>query len=316
MADDLIVELLFNTSQAEKQLEKLENTGLEIDVSAAPGGFEAVNGAIAKTEQSAGKLGDSIKNGFEASKAAAEKLGDGITTEFATSRAAAEKLGDSAKAAADGIAKMSDAKPDVSGIERAAASVGNLGAESKKAQEGVSHISDSGGMDKLLFTVDSMLAALEHIYGEAHRSADGIASVAKSSGEAAEAFKNMSSSADKAGDGLEKVGEESQKLKKHAETLEQTFSKTFTASQAAGDKFGKSIKTGLGEALKKASEPVKNLGKGIADFAKTGIKEAKNVGNAFLHPIQTIKGKFTGAMKDAADGTKKVGDSAKKVKKK
>lgn len=88
-----------------------------------------------------------------------------------------------------------------------------------------------------------------------------------------------------------------------SDTMGTSFAKNFTRAAGAGESFGASIKTGIIGALDTAKRRV-------TSFASDGVNSVKKIGNAFLHPIATIKGKFTSSMRDAANATDEVGDEA------
>ena len=104
---------------------------------------------------------------------------------------------------------------------------------------------------------------------------------------------------------LDKLGQNLDYTGNAMDSLGMSFAKNFSKASDSGKSFSTSIKTGIVGALDTATKKVTN-------FARDGTNNVKKFGNAFLHPIQTIKGRFTGAMKDAADDTEKVGDEAKK----
>lgn len=90
-----------------------------------------------------------------------------------------------------------------------------------------------------------------------------------------------------------------------SDSMGMSFAKNFNKAEGAGKSFAASIKTGIIGALDTAK-------KKTGAFVKGNLDGAKKIGNAFLHPIQTIKGKFSGAMKYAEKGVGDVGDEAKK----
>lgn len=93
-----------------------------------------------------------------------------------------------------------------------------------------------------------------------------------------------------------------------SDSLGTSFAKNFTKAKESGKSFGDSIKTGIGGAFDSTK-------KKASGFVKDTVDGAKKIGNAFLHPVQTIKTKFSSAMKDASKDVGQVGQEAQKSKK-
>ena len=109
----------------------------------------------------------------------------------------------------------------------------------------------------------------------------------------------------KGADALDKLGGALSATNRATDSLGMSFAKNFSKASELGKSFSASVKSGIGGALDAAKNKV-------STFAKNSVDNAKKVGNAFLHPIDTIKNKFSDAMQKAAKDTDKVGDEAKR----
>lgn len=90
-----------------------------------------------------------------------------------------------------------------------------------------------------------------------------------------------------------------------SDSLGASFAQNFTRSAQAGNSFSASIRSGIVGALDNAKKRVKT-------FASDSVSNIKKVGNAFLHPVQTIKSKFTNSVRNAASSVEDVGDEAQR----
>lgn len=79
------------------------------------------------------------------------------------------------------------------------------------------------------------------------------------------------------------------------------FRKMFTATSKEGGKLGASLKAGIGAAFDYNK-------KRAMDFGAKASETAKGVGNAFLHPIDTIKNKLSAAFDKAGESMKDAGE--------
>lgn len=187
--------------------------------------------------------------------------------------------------------------------------------DTSEAQENVEKLDDSA---------KNLHDRLENAGSAGRNIGDGISSGA---GSGMGALNNLGGSLDKAGSAMDALGDAGiasgikissalddagkktddafKNAASASDNMSASFAKNFNKASKSSQSFGSSVKTGIVGALDTAQ-------KKVTSFAKKGIDNIKKVGNAFLHPIQTIKGKFSGAMKDAAEKTDNVGDEAKK----
>lgn len=110
-------------------------------------------------------------------------------------------------------------------------------------------------------------------------------------------------SAERVDGAADKVGSDFVKIGRSADSLGDAFTKSMGTAAREGGSASKSIKAGFDGAFAFSE-------KRFAGFTKKLQTGAKNMGAAFLHPIQTIKGKLTASMKSAGEGAKELGDEA------
>ena len=71
----------------------------------------------------------------------------------------------------------------------------------------------------------------------------------------------------------------------------------------AGDSLAKTLRTGIGAAVTNVQAKIKGMGAATKSVGR-------DIGNAFLHPVQTIKATLGSALKDAQDRAKDLGSQA------
>lgn len=140
-----------------------------------------------------------------------------------------------------------------------------------------------GRINDAMDNASSASAGLETSFDDTGGAAGSLGDTAEDSGRRAKnAFRNAAAASD---------------------SLGASFAKNFSKASQDGKTFSSSIRTGIVGAFDTAK-------KRVATFVGDTVAGTKKIGSAFLHPIQTIKGKFTGAMKDASKGVDQVGDEA------
>ncbi len=125
----------------------------------------------------------------------------------------------------------------------------------------------------------------------------------KSINEVDEAVNRVGNDLDNAGDDANAAF---RKMGADSDSFGAAFKKVTSAAIKDGQSLAKSFQTGLSGALA-------FVDKKFTGFRNDVTKGAKAISNAFLHPIQTIKNKLVGALDDAEDAEKKVGDQANKT---
>ena len=118
--------------------------------------------------------------------------------------------------------------------------------------------------------------------------------------EVGQAASDMGSNFDTAGDdaraAIKNMGAD-------AESFGSAFRKTMAQGIKDGQSLAKSFQTGLSGALAYTE-------KKFTGFRNNVTKGVKNIGTAFLHPIQTIRGALVNALEEAEDAEEGVGDAA------
>lgn len=114
------------------------------------------------------------------------------------------------------------------------------------------------------------------------------------------AAQNMGERFEEAGDD---IGDKFRKMGAQADSFGAAFKKTMAAGIKDGQSLAKSFQTGVSGAISFTQ-------KKFTGFKNDVSKGAKAIGNAFKHPIQTIKDKLSKAIIHAADSTDALEDGA------
>ena len=114
------------------------------------------------------------------------------------------------------------------------------------------------------------------------------------------AAQNMGERFEEAGDD---IGDKFRKMGAQADSFGAAFKKTMAAGIKDGQSLAKSFQTGVSGAISFTQ-------KKLTGFKNDVSKGAKAIGNAFKHPIQTIKDKLSKAIIHAADSTDALEDGA------
>lgn len=114
------------------------------------------------------------------------------------------------------------------------------------------------------------------------------------------AAQNMGERFEEAGDD---IGDKFRKIGAQADSFGAAFKKTMAAGIKDGQSLAKSFQTGVSGAISFTQ-------KKFTGFKNDVSKGAKAIGNAFKHPIQTIKDKLSKAIIHAADSTDALEDGA------
>jgi hypothetical protein len=126
------------------------------------------------------------------------------------------------------------------------------------------------------------------------------------------AARDVSDAANEMGDAFDEAGDEARaafkRMGEESDSFGAAFKKTMAAGLRDGQSLAKSFSTGV-------SGAIAFTGKKFTGFKNDVSKGAKAIGTAFLHPIQTIKGKFIQALEKAEDAEADVGDQAEKTEK-
>ncbi|MDR2687392.1 MAG: hypothetical protein LBB75_06540, partial [Oscillospiraceae bacterium] len=169
----------------------------------------------------------------------------------------------------------------------------------------------TGGLDEIdtgLGNVASELGAM------ADTGVDAMDNVGQAAGGMGE---QVSGAADKAGGAAAKMRKEFdatglliEESMNRAIVSADSFGDAFKKSMGASLKVGQSLPKSLQLGFKTAFEYTK---KGVKDFEKNFVTGAKNVGKAFLHPIDTLKKHLPDALLGTKKHVKEVGDEAEKA---
>jgi hypothetical protein len=195
-------------------------------------------------------------------------------------------------------------------------------------------------MGAALEQLNAAVAHLESIagqFGQAEAGAQRMGQAAAEAGEAgADAAHEMGSAlgsvedkADHLSDSLQEAGqtgkqagsETKEAFEAAGESAEETAEKAkrqFRQMGAEAENFGQAVGGAMGTALKETDSFGKSIKAGFQGaFGYAGKqvdaleKKAKGLGNAFLHPIKTIKGKLADALLRAGKSAKELEDEAK-----
>ena len=169
----------------------------------------------------------------------------------------------------------------------------------------------TGGLDEIDDGLGEVAAELEAMANTGVDALDNVGDAAGGMGE------QVSGAADKAGGAAAKMRKEfdatgvliEESMRRSiisADSFGDAFQKSMGASLKVGQSLPKSLQTGF----KTAFEYTK---KGIKDFEKNFVTGAKNVGKAFLHPIDTLKKHLPDALLGTKKHVKEVGDEAEKA---
>ena len=146
---------------------------------------------------------------------------------------------------------------------------------------------------------------------DAAKAADAFGSeIAKNSGTAAKDMDGVSDAARDAGDAFEDAGVQVERSYVQMGAEADSFKKAVIITSATANKetnsISKTIKAGLQGAYGYA-------GKKAAKFTRDAVNGARDVKEAFTHPIQTIRSKLSDALERAREHIDDVGDEADKT---
>ena len=192
--------------------------------------------------------------------------------------------------------------------------------ESQKVTAGMNAISDAGEnvgdsirdtgreFDKMGTKAAENADDAKRGLQEAAEAADEFGSeVARNAGSAARDIDDVTDAANEAGDEMDQMGDQVEqsyiKMGAGAKNFREAVIRTSAAANRETNSIAKTIKAGLQGAYGFA-------GKRADEFKRKAVAGAENVKDAFEHPIQTIKGKFSEALHRARDSLDNVGDEA------
>lgn len=131
--------------------------------------------------------------------------------------------------------------------------------------------------------------------------------VAKTAGTVVKDMDTMADTAEDAGDSFDQMGDQVEQsyiqMGAGAKNFREAVIRTSAAANRETNSIAKTIKAGLQGAYGFA-------GKRADEFKRKAVAGAENVKDAFEHPIQTIKGKFSEALHRAREDLDNVGDEA------
>ena len=162
-----------------------------------------------------------------------------------------------------------------------------------------------------LGTIDQIGKGFEKVEDAEKKAKSGADEVRSALNDIGSTAASVASEAGRAADGIgtafTEAGEDSssqfRKMGADAGSFGSAFRKTTSAAIKDGQSLAKSLQTGVSGALA-------YTGKKFTTFKDDFSKGAKNIGNAFRHPIETIKSKLVDALDKAERGADDLGDKS------
>lgn len=164
------------------------------------------------------------------------------------------------------------------------------------------------------FGLDETIEKLDDLVNRLEQAVDSTRAVEKEGQEMGDAVRigteaaaagaqTARDAAEDLGDGLEDVGSRFRGMGADADSFGGAVSKSMGTALKEGQSTAKSIQAGFDGAFGYTEKKVKS-------FVTSFKTNAKNIGTALAHPIQTIKGKLGDALLSAADDADDLGDKA------